>query len=87
MPQLTAYEIIPGDDSGNTESEQTTVRNDEPEKPLDADRYSQIDSQQVSDVPTGRESRMRKPPVRLGGRRFFQQKQIKKKDYGHDSSR
>ena len=43
-----------------------TVRNDVPERPLDADHDSQNESQRDSDVPTGRESRVRRPPVRFG---------------------
>ena len=66
LPQLTAYETIPGDDSENSESEQITVRNDEPERLLDENNDSQNESQQDSDVPTGRESRVRRPPVRFG---------------------
>ena len=50
-PQLTAYETIPGDDSEDSESEQTTVRNDAPEIPLDTDHVSPNDSQRDSDVP------------------------------------
>ena len=65
-PKLTAYETIPGDDSENSESEQITVRNDAPERPLDIDNDSQNESQRDSDVPTGRESRVRRPPVRFG---------------------
>ena len=65
-PQLTAYETIPGDDSENSESERSTVRNDAPERPLDTDHDSQNESQRNSDVPTGRESRVRRPPVRFG---------------------
>ena len=65
-PRLTAYETIPGDDSENSESEQITVRNDEPERLLEENNESQNESQQDSDVPTGRESRVRRPPVRFG---------------------
>ena len=65
-PQSTAYETIPGDDSENSESEKSTVRNDAPERPLDTDHDSQSESQRDSDVPTGRESRVRRPPVRFG---------------------
>ena len=64
--QLTAYETISGDDSETSESEQITVRNDAPERPLDADHDSQNESPRDSDVPTGRESRVRRPPVRFG---------------------
>ena len=46
-PQLTAYETIPGDDSGNSESERSTVRDDAPEKPLDTDHDSQINRNQI----------------------------------------
>ena len=65
LPQLTAYETIPGEDSKNSESEKSTVRNDAPERPLDTDHGSQSESQRDSDVPTGRESRVRRPPVRF----------------------
>ena len=65
-PHLTAYETIPGDDSENSESERSAVRNDEPERPLDTDHDSQNESQRGSDVLTGRESRIRRPPVRFG---------------------
>ena len=65
-PQLTTYETIPGDDSENSESEQITVRSNAPERPLDADHDSPNESQRDSDVPTGRESRVRRPPVRFG---------------------
>ena len=65
-PQLTAYEAIPGDDSGNSENESSTVRNDAPERPLDTDHDSQNESQRDWDVPTGRESRVRRPPLRFG---------------------
>ena len=64
-PQLTTYEKIPGDDSGNSENEKITVRNDASEGPLDTDHYSQNESQRGSVVPTGRESRVRRPPVRF----------------------
>ena len=64
-PQLTAYERIPGDDSETSESEQITVRNDAPERPLDADHDSQNESQRELDVPTGPKSRVRRPPVRF----------------------
>ena len=66
LPHLTAYETIPVDDSENSESEQITVRNDEPKGPLGANNDSQNESRQDSDVPTGRESRVRRPPVRFG---------------------
>ena len=65
-PQLTAYETIPGDDSENKASEQITVRTDAPERPLDTDHDLQNESQRDSDVPTGRESRARRPRVRFG---------------------
>ena len=52
-PQLTAYETIPGDDSENSESERSTVRNDAPESPLDTDHDLQNESQRDSDVPKG----------------------------------
>ena len=65
-PQLTAYETIPGDDSENSGSKRSTVRKDAPERPLDTDHDSQIESQRDSHVPTGRESRVRRPPVRFG---------------------
>ena len=64
-PQLTVSETIPGDDSENSETEQITVRNDAPERHLDTDRDSQNESQRDSNVPTGRESRVRRPPVRF----------------------
>ena len=44
-PQLIALERIPSDDSGNSESEQLTVRNDAPERLLDTDHDSQNESQ------------------------------------------
>ena len=66
LPQLTAYETIPGDDSEDSESEQITLRIEEPERPLDIDHDSQSESQRNSAVPTGRESRIRRPPVRFG---------------------
>ena len=62
--QSTAYETILGDDSETSESEQLTVRSDAPERPSDTDHDSQNESQRVSDVPTGRESRVRRPPLR-----------------------
>ena len=65
-PQLTAYERIPGDDSENSKSEPITLRNDAPERPLDTEHDSQNESERDSDVPTGRESRVRRPPVRFG---------------------
>ena len=46
-PQLTAYETIPADDSENSESERSTVRNDAPERPLDTDHDSQNESQKI----------------------------------------
>ena len=65
-PQLTAYEIIPGDDSENSESEQITVRNDAPENLLETDHDLQNETERDSDVPTGRESRVKRPPVQFG---------------------
>ena len=65
-PQLIAYETIPGDNSENSESEQITVRNDAPAEPLDIDHDSQNESQRDSDVPTGRGSRVKRPPVCFG---------------------
>ena len=65
-PQLTAYETIPSDDSENSESEENTLRKDAPEGHLDTDHDSQNESQRGSDVPTGRESRVRRPPVQFG---------------------
>ena len=53
-PPLTAYERIPGDDSENSESEQTAVRNGEPERLLNETDDSQNESQRDSDVPSGR---------------------------------
>ena len=44
-PQLTAYEKIPGEDSENSESEQITVCNDAPGRPLDTDHDSKNESQ------------------------------------------
>ena len=64
--QSTAYETIPGDDSEASESEQLTLRSDAPEGPFDTDRDSQNELQRDSDVPSGRESRVRRPPVRFG---------------------
>ena len=49
-----------------TQSEEITVRNDAPERPLAIDHDSQNESQRGWDVPTGRESRVRRPPVRFG---------------------
>ena len=66
LPQLNAYETMPGDDSENSESEKSTVRNDSHERPLDTDHDSQNESQRDSDVATGREGRVRRPPVRFG---------------------
>ena len=66
LPQLTVYETIPWDDSENSESEKSTVRNDAPGRPLDTDLDSQNESQRDSDVPKGRESRVKRPPVRFG---------------------
>ena len=66
LRSLTAYERIPGDDSENSESEQITVRDDGLERLLDEDHDSQNESQRDSDVPTGRESRVRRPLVRFG---------------------
>ena len=37
LPQLTAYETKPGDDSEKSESEKSTVCTDAPERPLDTD--------------------------------------------------
>ena len=65
-PQLTAYESIPGNDSENSESKKSTVRNDAPERPLDTDHDSQSESQRGSNVSTGRKSRVWRPPVRFG---------------------
>ena len=42
------------------------MRNDAPERPLDTDHDSQNESRRDLDVPTGRESRVRRPPVRFG---------------------
>ena len=74
LPRLTAYERIPGDDSENSESERCTVRNDAPERPLDIDQDSQKESQRNSDVPTSRESRVRRPLVRFGRDEFIKNK-------------
>ena len=65
-PQLNVYERIPGDDPENSASEQITVRTDAPERPLDTDHVSPNESQRDSDVPTSRESGVRRPPVRVG---------------------
>ena len=65
-PQLTAYETKPGDDAKNSESERSAVRNGAPERPLDTDHDSQNESQRVLDAPTGRDKRVRRPPVRFG---------------------
>ena len=69
-PQLIAYETIPGDGSENSESEQITVRNDAPERPLDTDHDSENESQRDSDVPSGRKSRVRRTHVRFGTDEF-----------------
>ena len=66
LPQSTTQETIPGNDLENSESEQITEHNDEPERFFDADHESQTEPQQDSDVPTGRENRVRRPPVRFG---------------------
>ena len=66
LPRMDAYERIPSDEPENSESEKGTVGNDAPERPLDTDHDSQNESQRDSDVPTGRESRVRRPPVRFG---------------------
>ena len=71
LPHLTTYGKIPGDDSKNNESVQITVRNDELERLLDEDHVSQNELQQDSDVPTGRKTRVRRPPVRLGIDKFI----------------
>ena len=67
---MTTYERIPGDDSESCQCEQITERNDEPERPLDAYQRHfaslQKESQQDSEVPTGRGSRVRRSPKRLG---------------------
>ena len=47
------------------------MRSDEPERPLDTDHDSKKESYQDSNVPTGRESRVRRPPVRCGIHEFF----------------
>ena len=65
-PQLTAYETIPGEDSENSESEKSTVRNDAPERPSDTDHDTPCESKRDSDDPTGQGSRVRRPPVRFG---------------------
>ena len=65
LAQLTAYEKTPGEDSESCESGRSTVRNDATERPLDTDHDSQNESQRDSDVPTGREGRVRRPPVRF----------------------
>ena len=70
-PPLTAYEKLPGDDPENSESEQITVRDDGPVRLLDTDHDSQNESQRDSDLPTGRESRVGRPPVRFGIAEFI----------------
>ena len=65
VPHLTTFERTSGDDSENSKTEQITVRNDEPERLLDEDHDPQNESQQDSDIPTGRESRVRRLPVRF----------------------
>ena len=85
-PQLTVYETIPGDDSEKSESEQTTVCNDAPERPLDTDHDSQNESQRDSDVPSGRESRVRRPLVRFGIDEFINKSKKTKIDFRHESS-
>ena len=69
-PQLTAYETMSGDDSENSGSERSIVRNDAPERSLDTDHDSQNESQRDSDAPTGRESRVRRSPGRFGIEEF-----------------
>ena len=64
-PHLTTFERIPGEHSKNSKGEQISVRNDEPERPLDTGHNSKNESQQDSDVPRGRERRVRRPPVRF----------------------
>ena len=66
LPQLTVYETILGDDSETSQTEQITLRNDAPERLFDTDHDSRNESQRDSDVPTGRDSRVRRPPVRFG---------------------
>ena len=73
-PQLTAYEKTTGDDSEISKSEQITVRNDAPERPLDTDHDSQNESQRDSNVPTSRERRLRRPSVRHGIDEFVSKK-------------
>ena len=70
LPRLATYERIPSDDPENRENEKGTVRNDAPERPSDTDHDSQNESQRDFDVPTGRESRVRRPPVRFGSDKF-----------------
>ena len=47
---MTTYKRIASDDSENSESQQSTVRNEELEGLLDEDHDSQIESQQDLDV-------------------------------------
>ena len=63
LPQLTAFETLPGDDSEKIKNEQRTVDNYESKRPLDVDHGSRKESQQDSGVPTGPESRVRRPLV------------------------
>ena len=66
MPPSTAYETKPGENSETSESEQITVRDDGPERRLEEDHDSKNESQRDSNVPTGRESTVRRLPVRFG---------------------
>ena len=65
-PPSTGNEKVLSDDSVNSESQQINVRSDAPERLLDIDHDSQNESQPDSDVPTGPESRIRRPPVGFG---------------------
>ena len=65
---------ILGDDSDESDNEKITVRSDEIQKRLDVDRDPQLESRQGSDIPTSRESTLRRPPVRSGRNEFINKK-------------
>ena len=56
----------PGVDREKSDNEQTTERMEELERHSEDDRDSKIGSQQDSDVPAGRENRVRRLPARFG---------------------
>ena len=85
-PLLIAYETKAGDDYENSESEQITVRIDEPEPPLDTGLGSEKESQQDLEISKGSFCIVRRPPV-LFGKDEFINKKITKIHFGHDSSR